>query len=365
MNSSLLELPHRRLNALTGDWVQVSPHRAQRPWQGQVEAVAADERPPYDPACYLCPGNRRAGGERNPAYTGTYVFTNDFSALQPGAGDGGATPEEKPAREASADLFQIDRAPGTCRVLCFSPRHDLTLAEMTPGDIRAVIDTWAGQVEELSRQYRWVQVFENKGALMGCSNPHPHGQIWAVDALPTEAGKEDRAQRAYWQASGRRLLLDYAEEELRRGERLVVVNDEWLAVVPHWAAWPFETLILPRRPHRHLPALDDRARDALADLLRRLLCRYDNLFETAFPYSMGWHGAPGPGTVEPGDPAADDQAHWQLHGHVYPPLLRSATVRKFMVGYELLAEPQRDLTPEQAAARLRQLPEQHYNQERR
>jgi UDPglucose--hexose-1-phosphate uridylyltransferase len=337
--------PHRRLNALTGEYILVSPHRTKRPWQGQVERVPDENRPQYDPTCYLCPGNERANGEHNPAYTSTFVFTNDFAALLPDTPPGG---DDHP-------LFQSRSVRGTSRVICFSPRHDLTLPQMDAADIRRVVDVWAQQVTELGAMYRWVQVFENKGAAMGASNPHPHGQVWASDFLPNELVAEDAPQRAYYQTHGVPLLIAYADEEAQRAERVVVQNAEWLAVVPYWAIWPFETLLLPRRHVLRMPDLDHRQRDALADILKRLLTRYDNLFETSFPYSMGWHAAPND---------ADDHTHWQLHAHFYPPLLRSATVRKFMVGYEMLAEAQRDLTPEQAAARLRELPELHYRERR-
>ena len=251
-------------------------------------------------------------------------------------------------------MLQAESVPGQCRVICFSPRHDLTLPEMPVEDIRRVIDVWAEQTIDLGRSNRWVQVFENKGAMMGCSNPHPHSQVWALDALPNEPAKEERTQLAYQHEHGRQMLLDYAELEEREQERMVVSNDDWLAVVPFWAVWPFEILLLPRRHALRLPDLADGERSALADVLKRLLTRYDNLFETSFPYSMGWHGAP------MGAAAGDDGAHWQLHAHFYPPLLRSATVKKFMVGFEMLAEAQRDLTPEQAAARLREVSEVHY-----
>jgi UDPglucose--hexose-1-phosphate uridylyltransferase len=327
--------PHRRHNPLTGEWVLVSPQRARRPWHGQVEASPIEARPTYDPDCYLCPGNSRVGGERNPDYRGTYVFTNDFPALLPGR-------PELPRRHD--ELLRIGDAPGTSRVVCYSPRHDLTLADLTEAQIRAVVDTWAAQTAELGQHYRWVQVFENKGEMMGCSNPHPHGQIWGVDVVPNEPAKEDHQQAAYQSRHGSQLLLDYARLEMGRDERVALENDHWLVVVPFWAVWPFETLILPKRHALRLPDLADGERDHLAAILKHLLVRYDNLFGVSFPYSMGWHGAPF------GD---DDATHWQLHAHVYPPLLRSATVRKFMVGFELLAEPQRDLTPEQAAERLR------------
>ncbi len=337
--------PHRRYNPLTGEWLLVSPHRTKRPWQGKVEKPPADKRPSYDPGCYLCPGNVRANGERNPQYTGAYIFTNDFAALLPDA---------PPAPATGHPLLQMQTQRGTCRVLCFTPRHDLTLAEMPVPDIRRVVDAWAEQVTELGERWRWVQVFENRGAMMGASNPHPHGQIWAGDIVPTEPGKEDREQHRYFYQHSTPLLLEYLDLELEQRERIVVENEHWLVVVPFWAVWPFETLLLPKRHVLRLPNLDEAQRDALADILKRLLVRYDNLFETSFPYSMGWHGAPS-------GPALNEELnHWQLHAHFYPPLLRSATVRKFMVGYEMLGEPQRDITAEQAAARLRDLSETHY-----
>jgi UDPglucose--hexose-1-phosphate uridylyltransferase len=345
------EHPHRRYNPLSGDWVLVSPHRTQRPWQGQVEKPPQETRPAYDPTCYLCPGNERAGGVRNPRYETTFVFTNDFAALLP----------DTPAAPANDDpLLRLESEQGTCRVLCFSPRHDLTLPEMRVEEIRRVVDVWAEQTAELGRRFHWVQIFENKGTIMGSSNPHPHGQIWAGDALPTEAAKEERQQRAYFEAHGSPLLLDYVELETTRRERIVVENGNWLVVVPYWAVWPFETLLLPRRHVLRLPDLSDGERDALSSILRRLLTRYDNLFETSFPYSMGWHGAPN--DAGGGGEINLAPTHWQLHAHFYPPLLRSATVKKFMVGYEMLGEPQRDLTAEQAAERLRVLSEVHYTQ---
>lgn len=341
MTHDINSFPHRRYNPLTGEWVLISPHRTRRPWQGRVEQRPADERPAYDPGCYLCPGNERASGARNPEYEATFVFTNDFAALL----------EDTPAASSAHPLLRAESVRGTSRVLCFSPRHDLTLALMPPHAIRRVVDMWAVQVEELGERYRWVQVFENRGEMMGSSNPHPHGQVWAQDTLPEEASKEDRMQRAYLDAHGTPLLVAYAEEEARLRERIVAENEHWLVVVPFWAVWPFETLLLPRRHVPHLPALTPAERDALAAILKALLVRYDNLFEVSFPYSMGWHGAPG------GEGRAE---HWQLHAHFYPPLLRSATVRKFMVGYEMLAEPQRDFPPEAAAAHLRDLPATYY-----
>jgi len=336
------DYPHRRLNPLTGEYVLVSPHRTKRPWQGQVERVPADTRPEHDPTCYLCPGNIRANGEHNPDYQRTFVFTNDFAALLPDA------PVEK---LDDHPLFKADIVKGTARVICFSPRHDLTLALMDVPDIRNVVDTWAEQIVQLSKKYQWVQVFENRGEAMGASNPHPHGQIWACSFLPNEIASEDLNQRTYYWANRSPLLLDYAVLEADQQERVVVENENWLAVVPYWAIWPFETLLLPKRHVKHISDLYDDERDTLADALKQLLVRYDNLFETSFPYSMGWHGAPSNGEYND---------HWQLHAHFYPPLLRSATVRKFLVGFELLSEAQRDLTPEQAAARLKALPARHY-----
>jgi UDPglucose--hexose-1-phosphate uridylyltransferase len=286
----------------------------------------------------------RANGERNPAYPGTFVFPNDYAALLLEGPLEGPEPDE---------LFRAEPVRGLCRVICFSPRHDLTLARMAPAEIRAVIETWAEQTAELGRKWRWVQIFENKGDVMGCSNPHPHGQVWASDSLPEQIVKEDRGQRRYYSEHGSPLLVDYARREIELEERVVVANAQWVVVVPYWAAWPFETLLLPRERVARLPDLSEEQRESLAEILGRLLARYDNLFETSFPYSMGWHGTPfGEG----------DAGQWQLHAHFYPPLLRSATVKKFMVGYEMMAEPQRDLTPELAAARLRELSDVHYLQ---
>lgn len=342
MEFAAAEHPHRRYNPLLDEWILVSPHRTKRPWQGDVQKAPADERPRYDPNCYLCPGNRRASGAHNPDYDSTFVFTNDFAAV---------LPDVPPAAQQANPLFQLQSVRGSARVICFSPRHDLTLAEMTVPEIRRVVELWAQQTAELGRDYAWVQVFENRGAMMGSSNPHPHGQIWATDRLGTLAATEDRCQKEYQARHGGVLLLDYARQERQRRERIVSENADWLVVVPYWAVWPFETLLLPRFAVQRLPDLTAGQRDSLAQILKALLVRYDNLFEVSFPYSMGWHGAPY------GLPAG---AHWQLHAHFYPPLLRSATIRKFMVGYELLAEPQRDITAEQSAARLRELPAQHY-----
>jgi UDPglucose--hexose-1-phosphate uridylyltransferase len=330
--AGLLSHPHRRYNPLCDEWLLVSADRTGRPWLGREEASAAANLLAHDPACYLCPGNLRANGERNPDYESTFVFTNDFAALQP----------DSPQTRFEDGLLRAETERGTCVVICFSPRHDLVVAQMKPAEVRKVVDLWATQSDVLGRRFQWVQVFENHGAAMGASNPHPHGQIWAGDALPREAAKEDAAQLRHFEATGRQLLLDYAAQEIG-GLRELASDDEWLVVVPYWAAWPFETLVIPRRPVSRLPDLDDRQRNALSSQLIRLLRGYDGLFEMPFPYSMGWHQAPFDGVARP---------HWQLHAHFYPPLLR-ATVRKFMVGYELLSEPQRDITAEDAADRLR------------
>ncbi|PRX08787.1 UNVERIFIED_ORG: UTP-hexose-1-phosphate uridylyltransferase /UDP-glucose-hexose-1-phosphate uridylyltransferase [Martelella mediterranea] len=334
--------PHRRFNPLKNEWVLVSPHRGRRPWQGGQEEATVTEKPSHDPDCYLCAGNKRNSGAVNPDYKGVYVFDNDFPALL----------EDTPTGKMNGDrLFRAENVHGTARVICFSERHDLTLPELPVAAIKGVVDAWAGQIEELGARYDWVAVFENKGAAMGCSQPHPHGQIWASDFLPNEVVSEDRNQADYFAETGNVLLLDYAKSEIEKRERIVIENDDWLAVVPWWAVWPFETLVLPKRHVQRLPDLSARERVALADILKRLCTRYDNLFETEFPYTMGWHGAP---------LRAGNHQHWQLHCHFYPPLLRSATVRKFMVGYEMLAEAQRDLTAETAAERLRSLSDIHY-----
>jgi UDPglucose--hexose-1-phosphate uridylyltransferase len=332
--------PHRRLNRLTGEWLLVSPHRTARPWQGQVEDEVREQRPTYDPACYLCPGNERAGGARTPDYTATYVFDNDFAALLSDTG------HEQLDRDG---LLVAESERGVCRVVCFSPRHDLTLGAMDGPAIRQVVDTWIDEYTDLGGRdwVRHVLIFENRGAMMGASNPHPHGQIWANETLPNEPAKELRQQQEY-AARGGCLLCDYLEVELKNGERLICQNEHFVALVPFWAIWPFETLVLPRAHHGALPDLDPDERDALAEILRQLTRRYDRLFNVTFPYSMGVHQRPTDGAPYP---------EWHLHAHFHPPLLRSATVRKFMVGYELLAQPQRDITPESAAERLRNLPE--------
>ncbi|MEM9392659.1 MAG: UDP-glucose--hexose-1-phosphate uridylyltransferase [Pseudomonadota bacterium] len=341
MDQLIADAPQRRFNPLKGEWVLVSPHRGNRPWQGRSEAQAEAGRPKYDPQCYLCPGNMRSSGEKNPNYTGPFVFDNDFPALL----------AETPEGTSLDPLFRAENVQGIARVVCFSERHDLTLPELSQEEIRAIVDVWAEQITELGARWKWVAVFENKGELMGCSQPHPHGQIWASNFLPNEVAAEDAQQKAWFDSKGSVLLVDYAAEETQRGERTVVETDDWIAVVPWWATWPFETLVLPKRHVLGLPDLTEPERLGLAEVLKRLTVAYDNLFQTEFPYTMGWHGAPA---------QSDERAHWQVHAHFYPPLLRSATVRKFMVGYEMLAEAQRDLTPESAAARLRDLPRAHY-----
>lgn len=337
------EHPHRRFNPLTNEWVLVSPHRAKRPWLGQLESVNETQNPSYDPSCFLCPGNTRVNGEVNENYTGTYVFQNDFAAIK----------QDTPVVETDDPLFKMATEQGESRVICFSPDHSKTLPELSVPEITAIVETWQQQCAELGQQYQWVQVFENKGSVMGCSNPHPHGQIWAQRQLPTLVAKKHATQSAYYEKYGQNLLQDYAAQEIRKAERVVVTNDDWLVVVPYWAAWPFETLLLPRFNVSRMTDLNESQRVSLAEIIKQLTIKYDNLFNCSFPYSMGWHGAPFDGEQHDG---------WTLHASFFPPLLRSASVRKFMVGYEMLAEAQRDLTAEQAAQRLRDLPNIHYKQ---
>jgi UDPglucose--hexose-1-phosphate uridylyltransferase len=335
----MIAQPHRRYNPLADKWVLVSPQRITRPWQG--EEHAADPAPPaYDPTCYLCPGNQRVTGESNPNYTGVHLFANDFPAL---LSDGAVT--------ATSGLLQSESVRGECRVLCFSPDHGKSLPQLSRAQVEQVVDAWCEETGRLGQSYASVQVFENKGAMMGCSNPHPHGQIWASDHVPDEVRVEDRMLARHREETGKNLLARLVEAEIAAGERVVVSTDRWLAIVPYWASWPFETLLLPRFPVARLSELDGAQKADLAQALRTLTIRYDNLFRTSFPYSMGWHGSPF---------GIADTDHWLLHAHFYPPLLRSATVRKFMVGYELLAEAQRDLTPEKAAELLRSQPTGHY-----
>jgi len=343
-NFDLKVHPHKRFNPLTREWVLVSPHRAQRPWQGQVEASPAEHLASYDAQCYLCPGNVRAGGARNPEYSGTFVFDNDFAALRPDMPTGDV-------RESEFLVAQSEK--GRCRVVCFSPRHDLTLARMDVAAIQSVVDTWAEEFVTLSREpdIQSVQIFENRGAMMGCSNPHPHGQIWTNQSIPDELARELMASREYFPGHKATLLQDYLALEEKKAERVVCSNDYFAAVVPFWAVWPFETLVISRRPLSCLTELKPEEREGLARILQQITIRYDNLFHTSFPYTMGFHQVP----PERGGPSG-----FHLHAHFFPPLLRSAAVKKFMVGYEMLAMPQRDITPESAASILQQLPDAHY-----
>ena len=341
-----LDYPHRRFNQLTREWVLVSPHRAKRPWLGQVEKAPPQNLPVYDPDCYLCPGNSRAGGVQNPAYTGTFAFDNDFAALLPEVQSEPFTPQRE-------SLFVAEAEQGLCRVICFSPRHDLSLPELSQAEVEEVIRTWTEQTRDLGQRdfINYVQVFENKGAVMGCSNPHPHSQVWSTSHLPNEPLKEYNAQQRHWLNHDACLLCDYLAEEMGSEERLVAQNEDFTALVPFWAVWPFEIMVIANHHCGSLTDLNVFEQASLADIMRRVTARYDNLFEVSFPYSMGFHQAP-----------TDGHPHeeWHFHAHFYPPLLRSATVKKFMVGYEMLAEAQRDLTAEQAADRLRSLSDLHY-----
>ncbi|MEI6950000.1 UDP-glucose--hexose-1-phosphate uridylyltransferase [Paraflavisolibacter sp. H34] len=342
------EHPHTRLNLLTGEWILVSPHRTKRPWQGKVESVPPDDRPSYDPKCYLCPGNSRADGSQNPAYTDSFVFTNDFAALLPDAPPGALN---------VGGLLQAQSEKGTCRVISFSPDHSLTLPLLSQEGIEKVIELWQQEYADLSADpsLKYIQIFENKGEIMGCSNPHPHGQIWASSSLPLEVVKETIQQKKYFDEKGRSLLSDYVQLELEQKERLVLENEHFVALVPFWAVWPYETMIVSKRHVRNIQEFSPEEKTAFADLLKKLTARYDNLFEISFPYSAGMHQAP----VNDGD-----HPEWHWHMHFFPPLLRSATVKKFMVGYEMLANPQRDVTPEWAAERLRSLSDIHFKEKR-
>lgn len=339
MTSELRSNPHRRYNPLLGEWILVSPHRTQRPWQGQTEGIAAEDRPSHDPSCYLCPGNTRANGEVNPQYDSTYVFTNDFAALL------SDLPVEQ---ENKGGLLLAESESGLCRVICFSPRHDLTLGRMTVEQILPVVNLWAEQTEELGarKDIGYVQIFENKGAVMGCSNPHPHGQIWATRNIPNIPDVEARRQSEYSLDNSSCMLCDYLKIESEEQERIVCENEYFAVVVPYWATWPFETMLLSKRHVASIPELTSEERIGLADILRTITAKYDGVFGVSFPYSMGWHQKP---------MDVSDYPSWHLHAHFYPPLLRSATVKKFMVGFELLGMPQRDITPEMAAARLREI----------
>ncbi len=341
---NLKDHPHRRYNPLTAEWVLVSPHRAKRPWQGQVEKHDNNILPEYDPDCYLCPGNLRAGGKQNPDYTDTFIFINDFSSLL------SDTPAGKIGEN---ELFMAESEQGVCKVICFSPRHNLTVPEMNIDEIKRVIRVWVQEHEVLGKldYINHVQIFENKGSIMGCSNPHPHCQIWAQKNLPVEVVKEQKQQADYYSKHGSTLLFDYVELELSKQERIVCTNDSFVVLVPFWAVWPFETMVVSRKPKSSIAQLNEKEQDDLADIYQQLTIRYDNLFETSFPYSMGFHQSPTDGENHP---------EWHLHMHFFPPLLRSATIKKFMVGYEMLANPQRDITAEQSAEKLRNLTKKHY-----
>ena len=340
------EHPHRRYNPLSGKWVMVSPHRAKRPWQGQAEESSDETQPSYVEGCFLCPTNTRISGDKNPDYQGAYVFTNDFAAL---------TTDTPDSPAATNTVFISESARGLSRVICYSPDHSKTLPEMEVAAIRSVVDTWGEQLQELGKEYLWVQAFENKGAMMGCSQPHPHGQIWANSFLPNEVADKEKNMKAYFELHGTNVLMDTLAAELKDGSRTVVETEHWLAVVPYWAAWPFETMLMPKTHVRRMDELTEAQKDDLALALKKLTSRYDNLFNCSFPYSMGWHFAPF---------FKDERNldHWQLHAIFYPPLLRSATVRKFMVGYEMMCESQRDLTAEQAAEKLRAVSDVHYKE---
>ncbi len=334
--------PHRRYNPLTGEWLLLSPHRTKRPWQGKNERSAEILTNSYDSTCYLCPGNKRAGDVINPHYKGTYIFENDFSALME---------KSENFKKSESELFKTEPARGCCKVICFSERHDLTLAGMEEEKIQGVVRAWIDQNKELGTKYKWVQIFENKGEIMGCSNPHPHGQIWASDFIPEEPLKEEIRQKKYFEKNKTVLLLDYLREELKNVKRIVAKNDYWVALVPFWAVWPFEVMLLPREHVKTLSGLNLSQQESLSKIIKSIVVKYDNIFSTSFPYSMGWHQAPF---------FTEDTEHWQLHAHYYPPLLRSATVKKFMVGYEMLGSPQRDITPEAAAEIIRDQSDIHY-----
>ena len=340
----LTDHPHRRYNPLLDEWILVSPQRAKRPWQGQNEAISDEKKPEYDETCYLCPGNHRITGGTNPNYESCYVFDNDFPAL---------LKDEVSSDVAQEDLFKINPERGINRVICFSPKHNVTLAEMQVPEIENVVRVWKEQYLELGAisYINHVQIFENKGSVMGCSNPHPHGQIWAQSSLPTQVKRTQDNLLKYFQKTGKSLLKDYLESELQKKERIIAENEHFVLLVPFWATWPYETMIISKRHFSSIAEITEEEIKSYAEMIQIITVKYDNLFKTSFPYSAGIHQAPTDGL---------DHEEWHFHMHFYPPLLRSATVKKFMVGYELLAEAQRDLTAEQSAEILRNLSIQHY-----
>ena len=338
MNTDLQDFSHKRFNILTGEWVLVSPHRSKRPWQGQNEAISNVHRPSYDPNCYLCAGNTRINGEENPKYKDVYVFTNDFAALQ----------TTSPKFSINEGLFKAESEQGICKVVCFSPDHSKSLAGMAIEDINKIVNTWQKEYTKLAGNdmINYVQIFENKGAVMGCSNPHPHGQIWSQSTLPNEVDKKDQQQRAYFNKNKSSLLGDYLKQELETNERMIYQNDDFVVLTPFWALWPFETMIIPKQQHANITNISEYESLGFADAISKITKVYDKLFECSFPYSSGIHQSPTNG---------ETNVHWHWHMSFYPPLLRSATVKKFMVGYEMFGSPQRDITAEQAAYRLKSL----------
>lgn len=346
MKNSLNNTSHRRLNILTGEWVLVSPHRTKRPWQGKKDKPQQIPQVTYDANCYLCPGNERAGGAKNPNYTGTFSFKNDYAALL-----------ENPHDTVNEGLLQAESESGICKVICYSPNHNLTLPLMEVNAIVDVITLWQKEYSELGSKtdINHVQIFENKGAIMGCSNPHPHGQVWAQRSIPQEVQKKNTQQKSYWDKNKRTLLGDYLQQELNAKERIVLENESFVVLVPYWAVWPFETMILPKRHITSILELTPQEVADYASILKALTIRYDNLFETSFPYSSGIHQ---------GLTNGKDNSHWLMHMSFYPPLLRSAEVKKFMVGYEMFANPQRDITAEQAAKRLKDCASVHYQKQK-
>jgi len=346
MSKDINNVPHRRYNILTGEWILVSPHRTKRPWHGKTEENKFVEKQTYDSSCYLCPGNTRASGDTNPDYKEPYSFINDFSSLLP----------DSPELNHEDGLLKAESEQGICKVVCFSPDHSLTLPLMEEDDITKVIQMWKKEYLELGsgENINYVQIFENKGAIMGCSNPHPHGQIWSQSSIPTEVSKKSVKFKEYWKENQRSLLSDYLKQELETRERILEENEHFVALIPYWAVWPFEAMIIPKKHLQHIGQLNEAEEKSYAEIIKKLTIKYDNLFETSFPYSSGIHQIPTDG---------NDYPEWHFHMSFYPPLLRSATVKKFMVGYEMFAGPQRDITAEQAAKRLNELSRIHYSKQ--